>query len=60
LAQSFSLTTCKAWAWPDDVIRPMPLVLGRQAELTVTDLPNAHAHNQPQVFKKNLTRLVVY
>jgi len=31
----------------------MPAVLGRQAEpdsLTVTDLPNAHAHNQPQVF----------
>jgi len=36
-----------------------PLFEADRLSLTVTDLPNAHAHNQPQVFTI-LTRLVVY
>jgi len=32
LGTILQLDHLQRWAWPDDVIRPMPLVLGRQAE----------------------------
>ena len=38
-----------------------PLFQADRLSLTVTDLPNAHAHNQPQVFKifNSISRLLI-
>jgi len=61
LGTILQLEHLQRWAWPDNVIRPIPLVLADRLSLIVTNLPNAYAHNQPQVFNffNSISRLLI-